>query len=352
MQRCVQLALLGAGSVAPNPMVGAVLVHQNRIIGEGHHQQYGQAHAEVNCWASVKEEDKELIAKSTLYVSLEPCNHFGKTPPCTPFIIEKKIPRVVIGCRDPFKQVNGKGIAALKAAGVEVIENVLEKECRYLNRRFFCFHEQKRPYVVLKWAQSCNGKIAAADRERVFISNEYSNRLVHRWRSEEAAILVGTNTALLDDPSLTNRLWTGKNPIRFVLDTRLKLPASLKIFDATARTVVFNYYQHTNDWELFHSNNSNTIYHYRINPEEKAAYEIMKALHQLNIQSLLVEGGAQLLQSFIDAGYWDEARVMTNNKLKIESGKDAPILKGAVNADELQLQNDRICMYQPFVKNH
>jgi diaminohydroxyphosphoribosylaminopyrimidine deaminase/5-amino-6-(5-phosphoribosylamino)uracil reductase len=207
-------------------MVGAVLVYEDRIIGEGYHQLYGKAHAEVNCINSVKEEDQPLIARSTIYVSLEPCAHYGKTPPCADLIIARRIPRVVVGCRDPFPEVDGKGIEKLRAAGVEVTVGVLEAECKELNRRFFTFHTQHRPYIVLKWAQSMNGRIAGDGEGRVLISNAYTNRLVHRWRSEEAGILVGTRTALADDPALTARLWNGPDPVRLVIDKELRLPGT------------------------------------------------------------------------------------------------------------------------------
>lgn len=210
MQRCLDLASKGLGSVSPNPMVGAVLVYENRIIGEGYHEQFGQAHAEVNCINSVQESDTHLIPQSTLYVSLEPCSHFGKTPPCSNLIIDCKIPKVVIACRDTFEQVNGKGIDQLKAAGIHVQVGILEKEAIQLNKRFFTFHSKKRPYVILKWAQSSNHKIANADFSRVLISNSFTNRLVHKWRSEEDAIMVGPNTALHDNPGLTTRNWPGK----------------------------------------------------------------------------------------------------------------------------------------------
>jgi diaminohydroxyphosphoribosylaminopyrimidine deaminase / 5-amino-6-(5-phosphoribosylamino)uracil reductase len=344
MHRCLELALLGAGHTAPNPMVGAVLVYddpgagkdgiigEGRIIGEGYHQQYGQAHAEVNCIASVREEDRPLIAASTLYVSLEPCAHFGKTPPCADLIIEKKIPRVVVGCRDPFPQVNGKGIEKLLAAGVEVTVGVLEKECIALNRRFFMFNTQHRPYIVLKWAQSADGKIAEVGREkdgmgtrkageaRTLISNDYSNRLVHKWRSEEAAILVGTRTALADDPALTVRLWNGPDPIRLVIDKELRLPSSLQLFDRKVRTIVFN--------TLRHEEEDNLLY-YQLATDSSLVHQITLALYQLKIQSVLVEGGGRLLQSFIDEDYWDEARVITNNDLEIPGGLAAPVLKDA-----------------------
>jgi len=206
MSRCIQLAKLAAGDVAPNPMVGAVLLYDNKIIGEGYHQKYGEPHAEVNCINSVKDEDKSFITESTLYVSLEPCSHFGKTPPCVDLIISNKIPKVVIGCKDVYKEVAGRGIKKLREENIEVIENILESECIDLNKRFFTFHNKFRPYIILKWAQSANGKIAANDK-RIFISNDYSNRLVHKWRGEEASILAGTKTISTDNPSLTTRLW-------------------------------------------------------------------------------------------------------------------------------------------------
>ncbi|HEY2720248.1 MAG TPA: bifunctional diaminohydroxyphosphoribosylaminopyrimidine deaminase/5-amino-6-(5-phosphoribosylamino)uracil reductase RibD, partial [Chitinophagaceae bacterium] len=224
MHRCLDLARLGAGHVAPNPMVGAVLVHDERIIGEGYHQQYGGPHAEPNCIASVKKEEQHLISESILYVSLEPCAHYGKTPPCADLIIKNKIPRVVIGCFDPFEEVNGKGIEKLKGAGIDVLVGILEHECKKLNKRFFLYYQQHRPYIILKWAQSSNQKIGAGAGNRTYISNEFTNRLVHKWRSEEAAILVGTNTALQDDPELTTRSWIGNNPRRLVMDMDLKLP--------------------------------------------------------------------------------------------------------------------------------
>src|SRR5688572_28268213 len=232
MRRCLELAKSGCGNVAPNPMVGALLLHNDRVIGEGYHQKYGDAHAEVNCIDSVAESDKKLISSSLLYVSLEPCAHFGKTPPCADLIIQHKIPTVIIGCRDPFKEVDGKGIEKLKAAGVRTETGILEEDCKKLNKRFFSFHTKHRPYVILRWAQTADGFIAATNhppgkrplkesaekKERLHISNEYSNRLVHKWRSEEAAILIGTNTALLDDSELTTRLWPGRSPIRLILD--------------------------------------------------------------------------------------------------------------------------------------
>lgn len=335
MQRCLELARLGQGHVAPNPMVGAVLVYNERIIGEGYHQQYGGPHAEVNCLASVKEADEHLIQQSTLYVSLEPCSHYGKTPPCADLVIRKKIPVVVIGCRDPFVEVNGKGIEKLEAAGVRVIEPVLEDECRGLNKRFFIFYQQHRPYVVLKWAQSLDGRIASADKlpdakgtkARLLITNEFTNRLVHKWRSEEMAILVGTNTALYDDPALTTRLWPGKDPVRLVVDKELKLPSSLKLFDTGQTVVVFNLKKHSLPLEKTGPENlKEQIWYYQVTEDASLVHQVMNALCQMNIQSVLVEGGAQLLQSFIDEGAWDEARVITNEEMVVGEGLPAPLL--------------------------
>ncbi|HQW92283.1 MAG TPA: bifunctional diaminohydroxyphosphoribosylaminopyrimidine deaminase/5-amino-6-(5-phosphoribosylamino)uracil reductase RibD [Ferruginibacter sp.] len=336
MQRCLQLAILGAGNTAPNPMVGAVLVHAGKIIGEGYHQQYGGPHAEVNCINSVADADKDLIEKSTLYVSLEPCSHFGKTPPCTDLVIANKIPEVVIGCRDSFAAVDGKGIERLMAAGIQVNVGILEKECRELNKRFFAFHEKHRPYIILKWAQSSDGKIAARGADRIFISNEITNRLVHQWRTEEAAILVGTNTVLLDDPALTARLWPGKDPVRLVIDKELKLPVHLKLFDGSVKTIVFNY--------IKQSATENLVYH-RLNKEEGIPVQILSALYNMQLQSVMVEGGSKLLQSLIDEGFWDEARVITNSAMVIGEGLDAPVLKNEMELSEQKIENDVISYF-------
>lgn len=333
MQRCLQLAAMGAGKVAPNPMVGAVLVFEGRIIGEGYHQKFGEAHAEVNCINSVTKADKELIDKSTIYVSLEPCAHFGKTPPCADLIIKNKIPNVVIGCSDSFEEVAGKGIKRLKDAGINVTVGILEKECRELNRHFFTFHEKKRPYIILKWAQSSNGKIGSAGSERILISNEFTNRLVHQWRAEEAAILVGTNTALKDNPALTTRLWSGNSPVRLVIDMDLKLPASLQLLDGTVKTIVFNANRHEENGMLSY---------YKIDKRKDTLPQILKVLYKLKIQSVIVEGGAFLLQSFINENLWDEARVVTNSSMEIAEGVNAPILQPQKTIKEENIQTDRI----------
>ena len=331
MHRCLQLALMGAGHVAPNPMVGAVLVYNDRIIGEGYHQQYGQAHAEVNCIRSVAEKDTQWISSSTLYVSLEPCAHFGKTPPCADLIITNNIPKVVIACRDSYKEVAGKGIEKLKAARIKVTVGVLESEALELNKAFFTFHQQQRPYIILKWAQSSDKKISAAGNERIFISNDIVNRLVHQWRSETASILVGTNTALKDDPALTTRLVSGKNPVRLVIDRHLKLPKALQLFDGTVKTMVFNEQKDAaGDMISYFKTDTNNI------------AQILDILYRQQIQSVLVEGGAKLLQFFIDAGLWDEARVITNSDLVIGEGVDAPVLSLLHANSSQQLGNNRV----------
>lgn len=347
MHRCLELASLALGYVAPNPVVGSVLVYQDRIIGEGYHKVYGEGHAEVACIASVKPEDVNLISQSTMYVSLEPCAHFGKTPPCADLIIRNKIPKVIIGCRDPFVQVDGKGIEKLKAAGVEVVLNVLEERCKELNKRFFLFHTEHRPYVVLKWAQTANGKIANEDYSRLHISNAQTNRIVHKWRSEESAILVGTNTALFDDPELTTRLWPGINPIRVVVDSHLRLPKSLKLFNGSVPTIVFNLHQHSLPLEKqsWHEVRSMGVAYYQVTEDISLVHQMLNALYRMNIQSILVEGGTYLLQSFIDEGIWDEARVITNEELLADTGLPAPILKGEKFAYSEHIDRDVIRYY-------
>jgi diaminohydroxyphosphoribosylaminopyrimidine deaminase/5-amino-6-(5-phosphoribosylamino)uracil reductase len=393
MHRCLELAGKGAGLVAPNPMVGAVLVYNDRIIGEGWHQQYGGPHAEVHCIGrAVKDGLSNRIEKSTLYVSLEPCAHFGKTPPCTDLIIQHKIPRVVIGCRDPFKEVDGKGIEKLKAAGVEVVTGILENECRELNKRFFTFHTQHRPYVILKWAETSDGFIAPLNlhagktcpkpsegealessgfektfpvseakvppaggfrgafpsgfgEARLLISNEYTNRLVHQWRSEEAAILVGTNTALYDDPELTTRLWPGPSPVRLLVDMDLRLPKQLRLFNEKTATVVFNTRLH--DMEKLSLQARSGLGFYQVTHDVSLVHQIINALYRLNLQSVLVEGGVRLLQSFIDEGAWDEARMIKNEKLIINCGLRAPAFPNAVKTNEQKILSDTIVIYQP-----
>jgi diaminohydroxyphosphoribosylaminopyrimidine deaminase/5-amino-6-(5-phosphoribosylamino)uracil reductase len=336
MKRCLELATRGEGRVAPNPMVGAVLVHEGRIIGEGYHRQFGKAHAEVNCLESVRPEDSGLIKHSVLYVSLEPCSHYGKTPPCADLIIEKGIPEVVIGCLDPNVLVAGKGLEKLTRAGLKTTTGILEREARELNRRFFLFQNEKRPYVVLKWAQSLDGKISGTGDTRTLISNPQTNRIVHKWRAQEAAILVGTNTALKDDPELSTRFWPGADPIRLVLDRELKLPVSLKMFSGQ-RTIVFNLHKHE---EI------GSVSYFQITANVNPVHQILNALYQLNIQSVLVEGGSYLLQSFINAEAWDEARVICNEEMVIGQGIPAPVLADHQLVRSLAILSDRIRIFR------
>lgn len=336
MQRSLQLARLGAGQVAPNPMVGAVLVHQGRIIGEGYHRQYGHAHAEVDCIERVAEADKYLVPQSTMYVTLEPCAHHGKTPPCADRIVKEGIPNVVIGCTDTFAEVSGKGIEKLRKAGIQVTVGVLERACRELNRRFFTYHEKKRPYIVLKWAQCPAGFMATPSGEPVRISNEYSDRLVHRWRSEEMAILVGTNTALADDPRLNNRLWSGKSPVRLVVDRELRTPQHYHLRDGSIATWFFT------EKESSVNGLTETI---QTDFRQPILPQLMERLYERNINSVLVEGGAYLLERFIESGLWDEARVI-NGSTMLPEGVTAPVLPRALLLEETSLQGDRILYYR------
>ncbi len=326
MKRCIELAKMGLGKVQPNPMVGAVIVYHNQIIGEGFHQRYGEAHAEINAINSVK--DPSLLKKSTIYVSLEPCSHFGKTPPCADKLIELGFPKVVVGCSDPHDKVNGKGISKLQNAGIEVVTNVLHDECQELNKRFFTFHQKKRPYIILKWAQTLDGFI---DKERNdnephinWITDEKTRMLVHRWRSEEQAILTGTNTILLDDPQLTVREWQGKNPLRLVIDEKLVIPETAKVFDKASSTLIFN---------AIKSELKGNLEFVKIDFTENVFSQILLLLYKRNILSLIVEGGRETLQSFIDAGLWDEARVFSGNCFFF-SGTRAPEIKGKLILSE------------------
>jgi diaminohydroxyphosphoribosylaminopyrimidine deaminase/5-amino-6-(5-phosphoribosylamino)uracil reductase len=331
MLRCLELAKNGLRNVAPNPMVGCVIVFDGKIIGEGYHQEYGKAHAEVNAIHSVR--DKSLLKKSTLYVNLEPCAHFGKTPPCANLIVEHNIPRVVIGCVDSFSEVSGKGIEKLKAAGIEVTIGVLENESLQLNKRFFTFHTKKRPYIILKWAETKDGFI---DLERPFdklrvtntnnwITSPLSKQLVHKWRSEETAIMIGTNTALNDNPKLNVREWNGKNPVRVVIDLHDRLPQTLHVFDKSIPTLVFS---------LTKQGEENNLTFVKINDSKNLIQEVLDELYKRNLQSIIIEGGAKLLQSFIDQNLWDEARVFVGNKY-FENGLKAPKLTGNLISEEM-----------------
>ncbi len=331
MERCVHLALQAAGNTGSNPLVGAVLVHNDRIIGEGFHERYGEAHAEVNCLRSVSPDDETLIPDATMYVSLEPCAHFGKTPPCADLIISKRIGKVIIGARDPYAEVDGKGIGKLQAAGVHVETGVREDLCKVLNRRFFTYHINKRPYIVLKWAETADRFIGSTS-GRLMISNDLTQRLVHRWRSEEMAIMVGTGTAMADDPQLNVRHWKGTNPVRIVIDRKLRLPGSLKLFDGSVQTIVLNETRENPDGPV----------RYIKGDYNTGVIAIIQSIAALGINSVLIEGGQQLLQSFIDAGCWDEARVITNQQLFAGTGVSAPVLKDPVLLNQITLKHDLV----------
>jgi len=335
MKRCLELAELGIGNVSPNPMVGAVIVHEDSIIGEGYHQQYGQAHAEVNAINQVLERfdnAEDLLKNSVIYVSLEPCAHYGKTPPCADLIIKHRIPKVVVGCRDPFEQVNGKGIEKLKEAGVEVISGVLEEECQWLNRRFFTQVQKQRPYIILKWAQTSDGFFAPIDRKQYWITGEESRRLVHKWRSEEDAILIGKNTAAIDNPKLNVRYWPGKSPKRVVIDRKLELSQDLHIYDQSVETLVFN--------EIKTDIEEKIKYIALEDFEHFVPQYILYQLYLQDIQSVIIEGGAHTLISFIGAGLWDEARIFTG-KTVLGQGIQVPIITG-IAGEELLSGSDRL----------
>ncbi len=325
MQRCLELAHRGAGSVSPNPMVGCVIVHNNRIIGEGYHERCGEAHAEVNAVRSVK--DPSLLTESTMYVTLEPCAHFGRTPPCSDLIVEKQIPKVVIGTVDPYAEVSGRGIEKLRKAGIDVTVGILDKECVELNKRFFTFHEKKRPYIILKWAQTRDGFIDI-DREEAdfgeptWITGPKALEMVHRIRAREDAIMVGTNTALKDNPSLTVRHCEGRNPLRIVIVRKLKLPATLHLFDNSTPTLVIN--------SIKNEKQENTEW-IKVDEKKELIPQILDLLYRKDILSLIVEGGRQTTDYFIHSGLWDEAHVFTGNKM-FRKGVRAPELNGVVAA--------------------
>ncbi|MEA5258505.1 bifunctional diaminohydroxyphosphoribosylaminopyrimidine deaminase/5-amino-6-(5-phosphoribosylamino)uracil reductase RibD [Arcicella aquatica] len=329
MARALQLARLGAGTVSPNPMVGCVIVHHEKIIGEGWHRKYGEAHAEVNAVNSVI--DKSLLTEADVYVTLEPCSHFGKTPPCADLLVKHAVKRVIICNVDSNPLVGGKGIAKLQAAGIAVETGILAEQGRALNKRFFTFIEKQRPYIILKWAETADGFIAKENFEAVQISNALSRRVVHKMRSEEDAIMVGTNTARYDNPSLNTRFWTGKSPLRIVIDKDLALDKSLHIFDGSQPTICYN---------LLVNKEENNVVFVKIAEEKGFLSTIIQDLAQRKVQSLIVEGGSKLLQSFIDANLWDEAIVLQSKKI-LEGGIAAPKIKGVASVSE-KLGSDNI----------
>jgi len=332
MQRCIQLAKKGLGKVAPNPLVGCVIVHQNKIIGEGFHAQYGKAHAEVNAIESVK--DKSLLPYSTVYVSLEPCAHFGKTPPCADLLITHKVQKVTIGCIDNNTEVAGKGIQKLKAAGIDVELGILEKECKALNVPFFIFNEKKRPYIILKWAETADGFMAGEQKQ---ISGQYAQQLVHKWRAETPAFLIGTNTLLLDNPQLNSRLFSPKNPIRIAIDFNLKSEGrNLNFYDKSQKTIILNGLK---------NEQSNAIEYIKI--KDTHPQTIVNVLYSLKIQSVIIEGGKALLESFLNENLFDEIRIIKSKIKVFNKGILAPKLEQHTTVVQ-DLNDDILTIYKSF----
>lgn len=336
MYRALQLAKNGLANAMPNPSVGAVIVYKDTIIGEGYTAAFGGSHAEVNAINSVK--NQEVLKESTLYVTLEPCSHFGKTPPCAKLIVDKQIPKVVIGCIDPFAKVAGKGVQFLKDNGIDVLTGVLEDECKASHKRFFTFHLNKRPYIILKWAESADGFIAPIkknEQKPVWLSNVYSRQLTHKWRKEEMAILVGKNTILDDNPSLTTRNWKGKNPVRLFIDAQNEIDDFYQISNNEVPTYRFTKNKKSKiDVEI---------------PFEHTVQEICNFCFENNLQSVIIEGGQKTLQSFIDAGLWDEARVF-ETKVDLQQGVSAPILKDFSKTSTVFIDTDCLYFYQHSIK--
>ncbi len=338
IKRCIELAKNGLGTTYPNPMVGSVIVHEDKIIGEGWHRKAGEAHAEVNAINSI--EDEKLLKSATIYVSLEPCSHFGKTPPCSDLIIAKGIKKVVIGTMDPFAKVAGRGIKRLIDARCEVQVGILEKECLELNKRFFTFYKKHRPYIILKWAQSQDAFIAPESKDKkrpVWITNKYSGQVVHKWRSEEAAILVGTNTVFEDNPKLNVRKWTGEDPVRLVIDKDLKIPGSFSVLDGSQKTIVLCSSQPKN------TENRNLIFE-KIDFSENISMAICEVLYKHELQSVIIEGGRNILKQFIDSNLWDEARVFTG-KIQLKKGLKAPKITGKI-WKESYIDTDNLKIYR------
>ncbi|NNK19594.1 MAG: bifunctional diaminohydroxyphosphoribosylaminopyrimidine deaminase/5-amino-6-(5-phosphoribosylamino)uracil reductase RibD [Maribacter sp.] len=341
MERALQLAKNGLGSAAPNPAVGSVIVHDNCIIGEGYTSAYGGWHAEVNAINSVK--NKRLLSEAVLYVTLEPCSHHGKTPPCADLILKYKIPKVVIGILDPHDKVAGKGVKQLKNSGCTVVIGVLEKACMEHHRRFLTFHKKQRPYIILKWAQSNDGYIAPEKNKRgikiqpYWISNKYSRQLVHKWRSQEQAVLIGMRTVIDDNPKLNVRQWFGKSPIRIVIDKELTIKGNHHILDQSQKTIIFTAVEDKSQW-------INGIDYELMDFTKNRAQQICDALHKHNIMSLLIEGGTKTLQSFIDAALWDEARVVQGSA-NLGDGLKAPKFNGNTT-QKIEVVADILTIYQ------
>ena len=342
MLRCIEIARNGLGIAAPNPMVGAVIVYNDEIIGEGFTSAYGKSHAEVNAIQAVS--DKTLLKKATLYVTLEPCCHYGKTPPCADFIIDHEIPHVVVGVLDPNEKVAGKGIEKLKKFGCDVTYGILEKECREHHKRFLTFYENKRPYIILKWAETLDGFIAPSKEDRkenpepYWITNSHSRQIVHQWRSEELGILVGTNTVLEDNPKLDVRYWEGKNPFRIILDKDLKIPEDYHVLDESIPTMVLTEVEDV--WKY----TKGEIHYQYLDFSTAVAKQICEILPGYNLTSILVEGGSKTLQTFIDAGLWDEARVFTGNT-NFKKGIKAPEFSGKLISSR-KIESDHLKIYR------
>ena len=341
MQRCIDLAKSGFGNVAPNPMVGAVLVHDGKIIGEGYHYEFGKAHAEVNAINDAEKNYPELISSAELYVNLEPCSHYGKTPPCADLIISKGIKKVFISNQDPNPMVSGRGIGKLNAAGIEVVTDILPEVGRKLNGRFFTFHEKKRPFIILKWAQTADGFIAPVSKEKFQISGAQSQELVHKWRSEEQSILVGKETALYDNPQLNVRLWEGKDPIRIVIDSKLLLPESLNLFNHEIETIIFN---------SIKTEEQKNISFVKLNFKTPILNQLLSHLYSKNIQSIIIEGGTTTLQKFIDENLWDEARIFTAPKKLIYGIKAPVILFENFNTEIISVGGDELKIINNFLE--
>ena len=339
IKRCIELAKNGLGTTYPNPLVGSVIVCDGKIIGEGWHRKAGEPHAEVNAVNSVK--DKSLLSKSTIYVSLEPCSHFGKTPPCCDLIIAHKIPNVVIGTVDPFAKVSGNGIKKLMEAGRNVTVGILEAECNELNKRFFTFHQKKRPFVILKWAESQDGFLSPAYKEEkkpVWITNAFSRQLVHKWRTQEQSILVGTQTVLDDNPKLDARDWKGNNPTRIVLDRTGKISEDYFVKDNKIKTIVIT--EQENLENSSHISFENAIF------DSNLPFSVLDILYKNDIQSVIIEGGKKTLQTFIDANLWDEARIFKGQN-SFENGTKSPDFKGNLVSKEAIL-NDKLLIFKNY----
>ena len=333
MQRALELAKLGCGSVSPNPLVGCVIVHEGRIIGEGWHKKYGEAHAEVNAVNAVR--DRSLLKESTVYVTLEPCSHFGKTPPCADMLIREKVKKVVIANLDSNPIVVGEGLRKLRAAGIELITGILSNEGRELNKRFFTFMEKQRPYIILKWAETADGFITQEHRNPKWISNALSRQLVHEWRTEEDAVLVGRQTAHYDNPRLNVRDWSGRNPVRIVIDRFLKLDDKLNLFDQSQKTICYNVLKNVETKNLSFVKLD----------EEHFLQNLIQDLYRKKIQSVIIEGGTETLQSFINGKYWDEARVFVS-ETNFEKGIPAPRLNGDLISQH-EIKSDVLKIFHP-----